>query len=142
MSRRASEPTTQNPPIAQAETRKITDPNRVPMSERIQEEIRPKLDPFENWDNKPRKTRIRMLTRVLERTAALGDANAAKAALAHLRWETEMKEGRPAGRGEHPTGLSITIVDDITGKHAVRIETTAARPALPPPGDTEEGQET
>ena len=84
---------------------------------------------------------MRAIEKILERRASFGDADAAKAALAHLRWEHEFQHGRPRSQGDGPSGISITIVDDITGKRAVRIESKQPEqlpPAQEDPTSTED----
>lgn len=103
----------------------------------------PELEPWEKWRHKPLSQRMSHVARVLERVAALGSEDAAKSWLAHARWEKEFKNGRaPTRRGDEGNGVTITIVDDITGKRAVRVEAGGKRAELPPKSDTEEGQET
>ena len=83
----------------------------------------PDLEPWEKWRHKPLSQRMTHIARVLERVAALGSEDAAKSWLAHARWEQEFKKGRaPQRRVDAGEGISITIVDDITGKRAVRIQ--------------------
>lgn len=84
----------------------------------------PDLEAWEKWRDKPLSTRMDHVARVLERVAALGSEDAAKSWLAHARWKMEFKNGRaPQRRADGGSdGLSITIVDDITGRRAVRIE--------------------
>lgn len=93
----------------------------------------PELDAWEKWRHRPLTERMNHVARVLERSASLGSEDAAKSFLAHARWMKEFKNGRaPTRRGDEGNGVTITIVDDITGKRAVRVEAGKQREALPP----------
>ena len=58
--------------------------------------------------------RLRRMEGILERAALAGDVSAAREWLAHHRWKTEMKHGKPTQRTEVAGAIVAKIVDDVS----------------------------
>lgn len=77
------------------------------------------LPEFKEWRGGTLQTRTRRMLAIIEAIGAAGDADCAKAALMHYRWEKEMSAGRARQQAPPNAGVQIVIVNGIAGSPTV-----------------------